>query len=77
MRVVIVTSGSAGEYTDEAFLNDLSAAFADNISLHVVHVGHDPVDSVLSDFATSHNGTATQATTTEQIDAALREAFGL
>ena len=77
MRVVIVTSGSAGEYTDEAFLNDLSAAFADNISLHIVQVGHDPLDSVLSDFATSHNGTSTQATTTEQIDAALREAFGL
>ncbi|ANE03979.1 hypothetical protein [Corynebacterium crudilactis] len=77
MRVVIVTSGSAGEYSDEAFLNDLSTAFADNISLHIVHVGHDSQDSVLSEFATSHNGTSTQASTIEQIDAALREAFGL
>ncbi|WP_096459945.1 hypothetical protein [Corynebacterium suranareeae] len=77
MRVVIVTSGSAGEYTDEAFLNDLGAAFADNISLHVIHVGHDPIDTVLSDFATTHNGSSTQATTVEHIDAALREAFGL
>ncbi|WP_053546141.1 hypothetical protein [Corynebacterium deserti] len=77
MKVVIVTSGSAGEYSDEAFLNDLGAAFADNLSLQVVHVGHDPVDTVLSDFATSHGGSFAQATTTEQLDAALRAAFAL
>lgn len=77
MRVVIVTSGSTGEYLDDAFLADLNDSFADNISLHVVHVGHDPVDTVLSDFATSHKGTFAQATTIDQLNAALRSAFAL
>ncbi|AGG66776.1 VWA domain-containing protein [Corynebacterium callunae] len=77
IRVVIVTSGSAGEYQDSSFLADLEAASASNISLHVVHVGPDAVDTVLQDFATSHGGTATQASTVDEINAALRAAFGL
>ncbi|MFP7365817.1 VWA domain-containing protein [Corynebacterium callunae] len=77
MRVVIITSGSAGEYQDASFLADLQAASAPNISLHVVHVGPDAVDTVLQNFALNNSGTATSASTSAEITAALRAAFGL
>lgn len=76
VRVVLVTSGSASDYSDEAFLADIRAAGGDNVTFHVVHVGSNPVDQVLTDYAISTGGTAVTATTPQDIDATLRAAFG-
>lgn len=76
VRVVLVTSGSASDYSDEAFLADIRAAGGDNVTFHIVHVGSNPMDQVLADYATSTGGTTVTATTPQGITDSLRAAFG-
>lgn len=76
VRVVLVTSGSASDYNDDAFLADIRAAGGDRVSFHLIHVGSEPVDQVLTNYVTSTGGTAVTATTPQQVDASLRSGFG-
>lgn len=76
VRVVLVTSGSASDYSDEAFLADIEAAAGDKVSLHVVHVGNGEVDRTLTGFAMANGGSAVTATTAQEVNDTLRAAFG-
>lgn len=76
VRVVIVTTGTVGNYDNDAFTADLAAAAGDKVSLHVVHVGHEEVDRELSSWAISNGGSAVTAASTPEVNEALRAAFG-
>lgn len=77
VRVVLVTSGTVGNYLDEDFLFSINAATSDAVALHVVHLGHEPVDELLATWARDHGGSAASALTTDEVNLALRAAFGL
>ena len=76
VRIVLVTTGSASDYSDEAFLRDIEATAEDKVSLHVVHVGPGEVDRTLAGYAMANGGSAVTAANTQEITDTLRAAFG-
>lgn len=76
VRVVLVTTGSVSDYTDESFLRDIEAATGDKVSLQVVHVGSGEVDRTLAAYAMANGGSAVTAANAQELNDALRSAFG-
>lgn len=70
VRLVLVTTGTSD--------SDPLAAFSgpDNVILEVIHIGSQPVDSGVQEWATTHGGTVTVVSTTAELEAALKTAFG-
>ncbi|WP_245802231.1 vWA domain-containing protein [Corynebacterium pacaense] len=77
VNLVVVSSGSVGDYADDAFLADLTAAAGDRVRVNVVHVGNGEPDAVLSDWATGHGGSVATASTEDELNTRLRAAFGV
>lgn len=76
VRVVLVTTGSASDYSDDAFLRDIGANAGDKVSLHVVHVGPGEVDRTLAAYAMANGGSAVTAANAREVTDTLRAAFG-
>lgn len=72
-RVVLVTSGTQGDLSDEQFRSALAGLDLTNVSLSVVHVGPSPRDGEVTSAA---DATA-EAPQPAQVDAAVRQAAGL
>ncbi|MDO5077354.1 hypothetical protein [Corynebacterium sp.] len=70
VRLVLVTTG-----TQDA---DPATPYSglDNVLLEIVHIGNQPVDTGISEWATTHGGSATVVNTTAELEAALATIFG-
>ena len=70
VRLVLITTG-----TQDA---DPTTPYSglDNVILEIVHIGSQPVDTGIADWATTHGGSATVVSTSSELQAALATIFG-
>ncbi|WJZ02579.1 VWA domain-containing protein [Corynebacterium freiburgense] len=70
VRLVLLTTGTQDAEPSTPFSG------MDNVILDIIHLGQQPVDSGIAEWATTHGGSATTAGSIAELETALNASFG-